>query len=167
MSSDSTKSVMNQTKIIELVQKYSKKVQQKYPEFKEPKVEFFNTTKCAGKAYYLSHKVSFNTVLAKDNPDEFENTISHEIAHLVTKMIYPNAKQHHGPEFKKVHQWLGGTGSTYHQYDTSGVKVRKVKTYTYVCMCQKHKVSAKLHSLVKQGNMYKCASCGQCIKFDN
>jgi len=152
---------MNKETIKALVQKYTKKVQDKYPEFKEPIVTFFNTTAKAGVAQCSTHTVSFNTVLAAENSTEFENTISHEIAHLVTRMLYPNAKQHHGPEFKRVHQWLGGTGETYHTYDTSSVKkTRNVTTYKYTCNCTTYEISAKRHDLIRnKGKQYKCTKC--------
>lgn len=151
---------MNKEQIIALVNKYTEKVQQKYPEFRKPNVAFDVTGKCAGQARYLKHEVSFNLILARDNSEEFENTVSHEIAHLLTKVLYPNAKQAHGPEFKRVHRWMGGTGNTYHSYDVSGVaKKRKTTTYVYTCGCTEHTVTSIRHNKMKAGALYKCNAC--------
>jgi len=87
---------MNKQQIFEYCTNHIKAIQDKYPQFKTPSITYFDRSRCAGKANYRTHTVMFNTEIAQANTG-FENTITHELAHLLTKMLYPNAKQHHGP----------------------------------------------------------------------
>jgi SprT protein len=137
------------------------------PAIPMPSVDFYSKGSHAGSAGLSSHSLSFNEVLASENSDSFENTIIHEVAHLVTHRLYPRAKQKHGPEFKEVCQTLGGDGKTYHTYNTESVAIKRTKTrYIYLCRnpeCrvhyeltpQKHKVSDK----------YCCSKCGYRLQF--
>ena len=52
-------------------------------------VGFYEKGVSAGKAWRVGNKVEFNIVLAEENASEFDNTIIHEIAHLVTYQVYP------------------------------------------------------------------------------
>ena len=132
-----------------------------------PEVGFFSKSGVAGKAWYSLHKVEFNEILALENPDTFETTIGHEIAHLVTNQLYPNAKQHHGPEFKHVMETLGYDPRTYHSYDVASVTTKRVKTrYEYVCnSCGKdYQVAGPTHKKIQSIGGYKC-KCGSSISF--
>ncbi len=109
----------------------------------EPKVSFFDNSARGGWANYVKHEVAFNEVLASENPLTFKNTVQHEIAHLITKQLYPWGKAH-GKEFKHIFRSLGGNGSRTHNYDTSSVKQKRSYTYSVVkCSCQEHKVTPK------------------------
>jgi SprT protein len=132
-----------------------------------PKVSFFNKTRRAGWCNYFTNEVGFNEILARDNWTEFENTVIHEIAHLATNNLFPNAKQYHGPEFRWVMRQMGGSGETYHNYDVSSVKKdRKAqKRYVYKCSCQEHKISGRKHSAIKNGSVYRCVKCRDTIKY--
>ena len=126
-----------------------------------PEVTFYSKGASAGVARFMAHEVSFNEVLAAENPDTFENTIIHEVAHLVTFRLYPLAKQKHGPEFKEVCQTLGGSGSTYHTYNVDSVAVKRTKTrYIYVCLdCStKFELTKQKHEKV---HLYKCKCNGK------
>ena len=111
-----------------------------------PEIGFYSKGAVAGKAYYSAHKVEYNEILAKENGKDFMTTVVHEIAHLVTYKVFPNAKQAHGPEFKHVMKSLGHDPRTYHSYDTSSVKRKVTKTrYIYTCSCEN-----KTHELTRQ-----------------
>lgn len=129
-----------------------------------PEVTFYTKGASAGLAKFISHELSFNEVLAKENTDTFENTIIHEVAHLVTFRVYPNAKQKHGPEFREVCQTLGGSGNTYHTYDVSSVAIKRTKTrYIYVCRdCSfKYELTKQKHD---KAYLYRC-KCNGVISF--
>lgn len=133
-----------------------------------PVIGFFSKSGIAGKAHYAEHLVKFNEILALENSDTFETTIAHELAHLVTGQLYPNAKQHHGPEFKAVMERLGYDPRTYHSYDTKSVSTKRVKIrYEYVCTtCGKTYEVAKPTHLKAQSSIgrYVC-TCNSPIKF--
>jgi predicted SprT family Zn-dependent metalloprotease len=94
-----------------------------------PPIEFSTKkSSVAGFAYY-SGKVEFNLAYfcTHDNLKDLEDTIAHELVHIICYRIYPNRKQEHGPEFRHFMQILGYSGNTYHQFSVSKAK-SKVKT---------------------------------------
>ena len=151
---------MQKNQIIESVEKTVAKVNEMFPNlnFKKPTVEFFNRGKVSGRAYYAKHHLEFNEVLAMENAEEFENTVIHEVAHLVVRKVYPFAKQAHGPEFRAVCRGLGGTGNTYHSYDVSTV-ARTMTKVVYECGCREHKISPQKHRKIQMGAVYRCNTC--------
>jgi len=57
-----------------------------------------------------------------DNAGEFENTVTHEIAHILSPSTrqYPGQRRDpHGPHWKAMHRRLGGTGEVYHRMDVA------------------------------------------------
>jgi len=128
-------------------------------------VDFFSKGSAAGLASLRSKRVSFNTVLMSRHPEDFDNTIIHEVAHLVTYQIRPNAKQAHGPEFKRIMLILGGSPNTYHTYDVSGLKRTYAKTrYVYECSpgCT-HNMTKGKHDKIVSGVIYQCRHTGKRI----
>lgn len=89
-----------------------------------PTVIFYNKGSNAGWAESTSNVVAFNEILAKENPIEFKDVVIHELAHIVTDKLFPNATRMHGQEFKVVCRALGGTGDTKHDLDISRVQVK-------------------------------------------
>ena len=53
---------------------------------------------------------------------DLETTIAHEIAHHIAHMLFPNASQWHGPEFRMVMNSIGYSGETYHSMSTRKAK---------------------------------------------
>ena len=130
-----------------------------------PEVAFFSKSATAGRAWYQLHKVEFNEILALENTESFETTIAHEIAHLVTFQLYPNAKQHHGPEFKHVMNSLGYDPRTYHTYDVASVSTKRVKTrYEWLCVVcgTDYQVATPTHKKMLNGG-YRCKCAGNLV----
>lgn len=122
-----------------------------------PNVEFFSTGAAAGFAQYSTNTVKYNEVLAKENGDEFDFVVIHEIGHLVTRKLFPKAKQAHGPEFRYVMRSLGGKESTRHSFDVSSVKVkRKVKRFIAKCNCRTHSLTS---AKAKELSRFHCKYC--------
>lgn len=132
----------------------------------EPKVGFFQKSATAGKAHYGEWMVTYNEVIAQTNGlDVFDNTVIHEVAHLVVKKLYPFAKAH-GWEFKQVMRTLGGSGERCHNYDVSAVKTTLARNYVWACGCQKHNVTGRKHTnMMKRPGAYRCKKCGVSVKF--
>lgn len=133
-----------------------------------PVVSFYRKGAFAGRAWYAKHLVEFNEVLASENSNTFMDTIIHEVAHLITKKLFPFAKQAHGPEFRSVCAKLGGSGDRCHSYNTASVKIVKTKTrYVYTCGCNNftHKVKAGVHKKVSVGYRFTCVNCQSKIQF--
>ena len=87
----------------------------------------FNTNKSpvAGYAYRWEKKVEFNLRFAEEL--DFETTIMHELAHIVQYIVYPFAKQAHGPEFRSIMQTMGFSPRTYHSYNVKAAKSKKLE----------------------------------------
>jgi len=130
----------------------------------------------AGTAWAFSNRINLNPVFLNHYKEEFINsTVIHEFAHLVVAAIFPNAKQAHGPEFRRVMTLLGGPTSTYHNFDSSIVAPyeakssrRKYRKFEYTCECNKKFVltSIKHNKHVKSGGThYHCRTCKTDLKF--
>jgi len=123
--------------------------------FGMPTVKFNQRGMTAGTATGALWEVNFNPILLMENQDDFiEQTVPHELAHLIdyevnpinhqtevkwTRRGYRRTKRNiHGADFKFiVERVLGADDSTRcHNYDVSRAKVKKrgVK-YLYRCTC--------------------------------
>lgn len=84
----------------------------------------------AGWASYYNNTITFDTDYMSQHEEEMlAETVPHEVVHLYVRKYYPNAKQAHGPEFRRLMRYLGCKGSTYHQMKIAGDE-RKRKTKT-------------------------------------
>ncbi len=129
-----------------------------------PKVTFFDKGRVAGVANAKEHRVSFHTVLAARAGDSFFDVVAHEVAHIVTRRLYPQARQSHGPEFRYVCCRLGGSGKTRHTIDTTGLRLKTVTRHVLKCeACNyeyqvTHQKLKKIESLPKM--LCGCTKCG-------
>jgi len=128
-----------------------------------PKVEFINRGTKGGSAHYHKHLVMFNEILARENSDTFENTVKHEVAHLVAFKVYGEIGKGHGRHFKSVFIRLGGNGKRTHSYDVSSVKQKYTsRRYEYSCKCQGKKFylsPLKHKQLVLGTKTWFCPKC--------
>lgn len=78
----------------------------------------------SGKAYYRLQKVEYNLAYfcTHQNLAELEQTIAHELAHIVQFRCFPCAAQAHGTEFRMILSLAGYKTDTYHQYDVKAAK---------------------------------------------
>ena len=100
----------------------------------------------AGRAHCYSNKrIELSEQLFLENVEEFFlHTIPHEVAHILAVILYPDAKQHHGPEWKSVMRELGVEPVRCHNYDTSSCY--KDTRFRYNCACSTHHLLSKIHS---------------------
>lgn len=85
--------------------------------------------------------IRLNLILMYENEEDFlHNTVGHEVAHLIQRVVYGMTKQveengqkvtkkvrSHGPEWRQVMVELGLKPATYHTYDTSSIQSKKRK----------------------------------------
>lgn len=149
--------------VIESIEKTVAKANTLWPGkgFRTPEIVFEDIGKSAGRANYTKYRVTINPAYLKDyTEDMVNNTAPHEVAHLITRIVYPNAKQHHGPEWKYVMRQLGVRPDPYHNYDiTLSKKTRKRKVYLYECKCHVHKVTSTIHQKIRRGGTFSCKRC--------
>jgi len=142
---------------------------------KVPKVQLMDLGTTGGKAYRNINTIVLNHHFLDDPINEkhmLEQTIPHELAHLVTWLCFPSAKQAHGPEFRQVLGSISWNTSTHHKMDLTEVKklstqVKTKKRYVYVCDCpeKKHLMTPVAHNRIKKGWTYRCRKCKQPIRF--
>jgi predicted SprT family Zn-dependent metalloprotease len=90
-----------------------------------PEIEFTTRkSNYAGKAYLFSQKVEFNLRYAEE--PSFMDTVAHELAHIIQFRLFPRAKQAHGPEFRAILDSIGSDSSTYHRYNVTTAKSKKL-----------------------------------------
>ncbi len=130
----------------------------------ELKIPFFFRTDMkgiAGLAYcYENKRIELSQQLFLENMEDFFlKTIPHEVAHILTVILYPYAKQDHGPEWKSIMRELGVQPKRCHDYDiTTCFKANdRIK---YACACNHTHMLTKIrHKRIKNGVEYRCGKC--------
>lgn len=142
-------------------------------EVRFPKVGYRLTGTSAGRAHYITWEVEFNAALLTENVDEFiETTVPHEIAHLITDLVYPEAhsraygkkRSPHGAEWRSVMRTLGvANPQRCHTFDVASVSNRKPRT-EYLCVAcgKQYMLSAKMIGMIMGGSVRRC-KCGQVV----
>jgi SprT protein len=114
----------------------------------------------AGLAYRVSQRIEFNEILLLANLEKFiNNTVPHEVVHILQFVLFRSAKQPHGPEWKRIMGRLGVDAATYHSYDVGPVKTKP--TFRYVCGCEDRvfRISKIVHNKMINGQVRTCPSC--------
>ena len=116
------------------------------------------------------NSIRINPILFQENQEDYlQNTIPHEIGHLVTDHICINFRHKpHGPEWKSVMVQLGLPPIVCHNYDTSSVasRPRQTQKFTYECSCGPiHKIGKNKHTKVLKGQIRRCLRCHEQIRY--
>jgi len=117
--------------------------------------------KKGGTANLQNNVIHLNVAFLVHYREKFMETVIHEAAHLITDIVYPKAKQHHGPEFKHVDILLGGRGTRCHSYDVC-IALPHKRFYTYACRtCQREfSLSQRMHNgILRDGDVRICVKC--------
>lgn len=137
-----------------------------------PTVKFYSGNKTAGLYNLARDEVSFNEFILRTST--IENTIIHEIAHKFCFVIYPHAKQFHGPEWRRLFKMAGGNGKTKLNIAELPESIRlellttkrKTRKFEYKCRCSSsHYVSTVRHNRMVKGYKYRCGKCYDSIEF--
>lgn len=140
---------------------------------KFPNVTYQKRGTTAGTATYGTWTIDLNPVLLAENEEDFINrTVPHELAHLITDMVYPHAHKRmygqkrspHGSEWQSVMHVLGANASRCHSYDVSNARVKNKASYDYKCNCcgQVLKMGPKRHATEQRTpGHYTHSSCGR------
>jgi SprT protein len=128
--------------------------------------------RAAGIAYRSHNRIELNIQLLLANTELFfERTIPHEVCHIVQWILYPKAKQAHGPEWRKLMSGIGAVASTYHSYDISVSMDSSYKLYRYVCSAGcidkgiTHSMTKIMHGKISKGQNRACTKCGVRITY--
>lgn len=121
--------------------------------FKMPIVKYDLRGRVAGTAYSIKNEIQINAGLLLDpryTEEQINNTVPHELAHLVTYVLYPETMtrqyyawgkrtkaQPHGPRWQEVMWAMGVVPTRTHNMDTTNVKVVRSNSRTIEWKCSK------------------------------
>jgi SprT protein len=112
--------------------------------FYPPKLDFSLTGRHAGRACSSTNTIQINsTILIQNEADYINQTVPHEVAHLVTDAVYPHGHldqtkktatiPHHGTGWKHVMELFGVQPALYHNYAIApSIRHNRVK-YAHIC----------------------------------
>ena len=110
-----------------------------YPEFNlrncEVPIVFFAKGTTAGYARWrkgvmgaITYNLEFNVeAIAKDWGDMYLDTIPHEVAHIVTRVLHGEKVASHGKEWTRIAKSLGCSGNRTHSLNLTPARIRKRK----------------------------------------
>jgi SprT protein len=130
-------------------------------EFINPVVLFDLQGRIAGQAWG-NYKIRLNIDLLVHNWEEFmQDTIPHEVAHLVQKVLYPYDKSH-GRGWKSIMRGFGCNPKRTHNMDLSCTKVRRQARVEASCAhCGKEiKLTTTRAKRLMNGRRYFHPACG-------
>ena len=90
-----------------------------------------------------------------------EDTIPHEIAHLVC-YLRPELGKNHDKGWKRVCIMLGGNGNRCHQYDLK--KARRTRKAVYNIYGQETNIGLTVHKRIQAGRNYSIKKGGQRVR---
>lgn len=115
----------------------------------------------AGIAYRYQRKISLNYNMLISEGDGFDATIAHEIAHIVTDVVYGGFNQHNA-RWQYVFGLSGHNVKRCHNYESS-VRNRRYRLKFNCMSCNKSlSITPNLYTKMKNGQSRKCAAC-KCI----
>jgi SprT protein len=134
----------------------------------EPEVRFDLHGKAAGMAvFYAKRKqvIRYNQRMLAENGLAFiEQTVPHEVAHLVARVIYGNRIRPHGKEWRAVMKLFNAEPVRCHNFSTPQGNRRRMRYFAYRCACSAHQLSAIRHNRTLAGATYLCRRCGTALK---
>jgi SprT protein len=130
----------------------------------QPEIIFNLRGKAAGlmvMGHNGSSKIRYNPALLQRYGQRFiEQTIPHEAAHLIARIMHGASIKPHGKEWRSIMAFFNAPAERCHHYDTSQAEVRTMRYFEYRCDCRTHQVSAIRHNRIRSGVIYLCRSCG-------
>ncbi len=134
--------------------------------FTVPDVFWFSRGMNAGYAKLNQNQIYLNQRLYEEHEAYFlTQVIPHEIAHLLTHILYGKVKPH-GKEWQSIMQHVFGLEpKVTHQLACKHVS--RLSQYQYQCECGEVQLSAIRHNRVQRGQQqYRCKVCLQILAFN-
>lgn len=122
----------------------------------------------AGKAIYNKNTIKLNIRLLKRHPDHLEQTVAHELAHLISVALYGlEAGRGHGTNWQNVMRRLGFSPDRTHSLDTSGLRRTHEVKGKAKCSCRTFELKARRFNKILNGAKYRCLNCGSHLELLN
>jgi len=139
--------------------------------FPMPKVAYDCRGLKAGVAKLQLYSVHFNPIFLNENVEEMiENTVPHELAHLIDWEVYQKHQQYygrrmsaHGHTWKSIMRLFGATPTRCHSYNTSNAQERVKNKFHYKCSACGHDIfmGPVRHRKAQNGTTYWGKCCRQ------
>jgi SprT protein len=103
-----------------------------------------------------------------DPDDMLSDTIPHEVAHLIVRLLHPKKRiRPHGDEWKEVMRDCFGIVKARRTHQLALPQARRVsRPYLYRCKCeQQHRLTSIRHNKIARGRVYQCRTCKQTLQF--
>lgn len=136
-----------------------------------PPVTFNVRGRAAGKAVFNRRtgaaEIRLNAELLRRYPVEMiQQTVPHEVAHVVTRAWWGGAAQSHGREWQSVMTLFGKSASRCHSMDVVPTRVGKV--FAISCMCDKvfrigERRYKRFTELARLGRPARCRRCKSAV----
>jgi SprT protein len=133
-----------------------------------PEVRFDLQGATAGYALFPERGAPYlrlNRDLLERHPGEMiDQTVPHEVAHIVARRLHGWRAPAHGEEWRRVMDYFGKPAERTHSM--AGQPVRKVRRFTYTCECPDfvHRITAVRHFRAERGARYACRQCGSRLR---
>ncbi|MCC5888091.1 MAG: SprT-like domain-containing protein [Gammaproteobacteria bacterium] len=142
------------------------------PTLPRPGLRLFDDRLDAGRAIPPSRThpngmIELNAVyLQRAREAMLEETVAHELAHLLVFHISPHRRQPpHGKLWQDIMlQWFGVKPERTHRFPTAGVRSRRQRRWNYRCACGAHELSTVRHHRVQRGTVYLCRRCHEPLR---
>ncbi len=150
-------------RVTSLVETASKHFRRPFP---LPDIQFNLRGETAGQAWPDQNLIRLNPVLLRENRDHFiQQTVAHEVAHLIAPAVFGDKIRPHGKEWKYVMEEVYKLpAERCHSYDIRSTTRRR---YIYECGCAGREIplTSIRHNRARRGTIYLCQSCGQAVKY--
>ena len=126
-----------------------------------PTLAFYRRRTDAGRAVLQAQRIEVNEDLLERHPEPMlEETIAHELAHLLVYRLFGRRARSHGAEWQTLmRDWFGVAPQRTHDFDLRGLRVRRQQRYAYHCGCRQHELSSVRHRRAVRGVDYRCVAC--------
>jgi SprT protein len=128
--------------------------------FTRPQVSLRLRGQKAGVAHLNQNLLRFNPTLYRENTDHFlQQTVAHEVAHLVAHQLFGPDIKPHGEEWQLIMR--GVYELPPERCHTYAIQRRHTTRYLYRCTCAdgEFPFTAQRHALVAKGRRYFCRRC--------
>jgi SprT protein len=109
--------------------------------------------------------IRLNATLLREHPREMiEETVPHEVAHVVAYRLFGRRIKPHGREWQDVMRAFGKDPSVSHCMPAE--PTRRLRRFAYRCGCESPvELTSIRHRRVQQGAVYRCRRCGERLIF--
>lgn len=129
-------------------------------EVMRPVISYFNNSPTAGRARGKRHLELNEDLLRQDTAEMLEQTLPHELAHLLVHQTCDYPTKPHGKEWRHFMALLGCAPDVCHRMEQPNLKRKRQSRHVYQCDCRSHDLTTTRHNKhIVDGQTFICRSC--------